>query len=125
MNRHVPVPPSRPRRSHLDAELRLRSDGKPLDTRLVSTTCEPPCSSSMSERKREREKERKREAREREKESSSEQVPGEMANRVEFIMAPEEIALEHREIDNVAGFFVELERVDDGASSKRQDFEVE
>ena len=59
------------------------------------------------------------------RESSSEQVPREMANHVEFIIAPEEISLEHREIDNVACFSVELERVDDGASSKRQDFEVE
>ena len=39
--------------------------------------------------------------------------------------APEETALEHREIDNVAGFPVELERVDDGESSNRQDFELE
>ena len=41
-------------------------------------------------------------------------------NRVGFIMAPEDNAREHREIDTVAGFSVELERVDDGESSKRQ-----
>ena len=40
-------------------------------------------------------------------------------------MDPEEAALEHREIDNVAGFLVEFERVDDGESSKRQDFDFE
>ena len=51
--------------------------------------------------------------------STSEQVLGELANRLGFIMAPEETALQHREIDNVAGFSVELERVDDGESPKR------
>ena len=40
---------SRPGRCHLDTELRLRREGKPLDTRLVVATCEPPWTSSMSE----------------------------------------------------------------------------
>ena len=57
--------------------------------------------------------------------SSSEQVLGEMAHRIGFIMALEEASLEHREIDNVAGFSVELERVDDGKGTKRQDLELE
>ena len=39
-------------------------------------------------------------------------------------MAPEGSALEHREIDIVAGFLVGLERVDRGESTKRQDFEL-
>ena len=47
--------------------------------------------------------------------SSCEQVLGEMADRAEFIIAPEEAALEHHE----------FERVGDGESSKRQDFELE
>ena len=38
---------------------------------------------------------------------------------------PEEAALEHFEIDNVAGFSLESERVDDGASPKRQNFKLE
>ena len=38
----------------------------------------------------------------------------------EFIMAPEGVALEHCEIDNVAGLSLEFERVDDGESPKRQ-----
>ena len=50
--------------------------------------------------------------------SFSEQMLGEMANRLGFIMEPEETALECREIDHVAGFSVELESVDDGESSK-------
>ena len=49
---------------------------------------------------------------------------GEMAKCVQFIMAPEETALENREVDNVAGVLVKLERVDDGGSSKGQDFEL-
>ena len=57
--------------------------------------------------------------------SSSEQVLGEMAKLIGFIMAPEETALEQREIDNMANVSVELERVDDGESPKRQDFEFE
>ena len=52
--------------------------------------------------------------------SSSKHMLGGMANCVEFIMASEETALEHREIDNVA---LELKRVDDGESSKRQGLE--
>ena len=40
-------------------------------------------------------------------------------------MVPEETALEHREVDNVAGYLLELGRVDDGESSKRQDFVLE
>ena len=40
-------------------------------------------------------------------------------------MAPEEVALEHSEIDNVTGFSVEFERVDDGESPKRHNFELE
>ena len=59
------------------------------------------------------------------KNSSSEQMLGEMTICAEVVMAPEETALEHPEIDNVAGFLVEFERVDDGESSKRQDFELE
>ena len=46
--------------------------------------------------------------------SSSEQMLGEMANRVE-----------QRKIDIVAGFSVELELVDVGESSKREDLELE
>ena len=47
---------------------------------------------------------------------------GEMANRTAFIMASEETAREHRDVDNVAGFFFggELGRADDGGSPKRQ-----
>ena len=45
-------------------------------------------------------------------------MPCEMENFSEFIMAPEEVALEHCEIDNVAGFSVEFERVDDGERHK-------
>ena len=40
-------------------------------------------------------------------------------------MAPEEVALEHCEIDNVAGISMELERVNDGESPKRQNVELE
>ena len=54
-------------------------------------------------------------ARDRASISSSEQVLGEMANFVEFIMAPEETPC----------FPVEFERVDDGESSKIQDVELE
>ena len=50
--------------------------------------------------------------------SSSEQVLGEMENRIGFIVTPEEVALEHCEVDNVEGFSVEFERVGDGESSK-------
>ena len=50
--------------------------------------------------------------------SSSEQMPGEMKKSFEFIMAPEDVALEHCEINNAAGFSVEFERVDDGENSK-------
>ena len=39
---------------------------------------------------------------------------GKMANRIGLIMVPEETSLEHRELDTVAGFSVELERVYDG-----------
>ena len=49
---------------------------------------------------------------------SSEQLFGEVETRFEFIMAPEEVALEHCEIDNVAGFSMELERVNDGEMPK-------
>ena len=38
--------------------------------------------------------------------------------RFEFIMVPKEVALEHCEVDNVAGFSVELERLDDGESHR-------
>ena len=48
-----------------------------------------------------------------------------MAKQIGFIVAPEETVLEQHEIDNVAGFSVELERVDDGESSQRQDLELE
>ena len=46
-------------------------------------------------------------------------------NRFGFTMAPEEVALEHCEIDNVAVFSVEFERVDGGESPQRQLFEQE
>ena len=48
-----------------------------------------------------------------------------MANRVELIMDPDETALGHHDIDNVAGYHLEVERVDDGESRNRQDFELE
>ena len=48
-----------------------------------------------------------------------------MENCFEFIMAPKDVALEHCEIDSVAGFSVEFERVDDSESSKRQNIELE
>ena len=47
-------------------------------------------------------------------------MPGETGNRFEFIMAPEEVAVDYCEIDNVAGFSVDFERVDDGESSRGQ-----
>ena len=50
---------------------------------------------------------------------------GEMTNCVDVIVAPEETALEHHEVDTVTDSFVELERVDDGESLKGQDFEME
>ena len=50
---------------------------------------------------------------------------GEMEKHFEFIMAPEEVALEHCEIDNVGSFSVEFERVDDGESSKGQNLLLE
>ena len=55
---------------------------------------------------------------------SSEHVSGEVETLSEFIMAPEQVAPEHCEIDNVAGFSMELERVDDGESPKRQKTEL-
>ena len=43
----------------------------------------------------------------------------------EFFMAPKEVAPEHCENCNVAGFSLELERMDDGKSTKRQNCELE
>ena len=57
--------------------------------------------------------------------SSSEQVLGEVANCVEFIMAPEETAPEHCKDYSVAGFSLELERVDDCQNPMRQNCELE
>ena len=47
-----------------------------------------------------------------------------MENLFELVTAPEEVPLEHCEIDTLAGCSVEFERVDDGESSKRQNFEL-
>ena len=43
----------------------------------------------------------------------------------EFSMAPKEVAPEHCKNHNVAGFSLELERVDDGKGTKRQNGELE
>ena len=106
---------------------------------FFKVTAESEFVRDVKEREREREKKRKRKRKtERKKRcvrdgnargcaqiSPSEHVLGEAANRIGFIRATEEIALEHREIDTVVGFSVELERVVDGESSKRRDLELE
>ena len=43
----------------------------------------------------------------------------------EFFMAPKEVAPEHCKNRNVAGFSLELERVDDGKATKTQNCELE
>ena len=64
-------------------------------------------------------------ARDRAQISSSQQVSGEVETCVKFFMASEKVAPEHCKDYNVAGFSLELERLDDCQSPKRQNCELE
>ena len=57
--------------------------------------------------------------------SSSQQMPCKMETCVEFPMAPQIAAVEHRKNYDVAGFPLELECLDDGQSTERQNCELE
>ena len=57
--------------------------------------------------------------------SSSQQMSSKMETCVEFPMAPQIVAVEHRTDYNVAGFPLEFECLDDGQDTKRQNRELE
>ena len=57
--------------------------------------------------------------------SSSQQMPCKMETCVEFLMAPQIVAVEHRKDYDVAGFPLELECLDDGQGTERQNCELE
>ena len=57
--------------------------------------------------------------------SSSQQMPRKMETCVEFSMAPQIAAVEHRKSYDVAGLSMELECLDDGQGTERQNCELE
>ena len=57
--------------------------------------------------------------------SSSQQMPWKMENCVDFPMAPQIVAVEHCKDYDVAGFPLELECLDDGQGTERQNCELE